>query len=212
MAKASMPYVVRVGDHIEGIAHRFGVGVDEILGEPRNGTLRDKRGDFSMLCSGDLLYVPEVEPVSFQLAVGTTNEFVSHIPSVDVHLTLIDGQDPIANSAYTVDGAGDPIQGTTDGTGHLSFAVAVTVRTVRSVLTDSGRSFDISVGGLDPIEETSGVQMRLAHLGFYTGPLDGELNDHTRAGITAFQVQQELEPTGEPDENTLSALKKAHGG
>lgn len=211
MAKDTIAYVVRSGDHIEEIAHRFGATPEEIRADPSNADLADKRGDMSMLCAGDVLYVPKRERKFLPLTVGATNKLVAKIPKVDIHLDLVDGQDPIMNAPYTIDGAGEQIQGTTDAVGHVSFSVPVTARTVHLVLTDTGRSFDVSVGGLDPLEETSGVQMRLAHLGLYNGPLDGRLSDHTRAGVMAFQAQQKLAPTGELDDKTLAALKDAHG-
>jgi hypothetical protein len=211
MSTSVVAYVVRSGDHIQEIAHRFGTTPDAIRAESGNADLLQRRGDLSMLCAGDLLNVPQPKRKYISLVVGATNRLVAQIPKVDVHLNLTDGEDPITNAAYTIEGADAPIEGTTDAAGHVSFSVPVTVRTVRLVLTDTRQSFDIAVGGLDPIEETTGVQMRLAHLGLYNGPPDGRLSDHTRSGIKAFQAQQKLPITGELDDKTLSALKDTHG-
>jgi hypothetical protein len=211
MGDDTTPFVVRAGDHLEAIAHRFGVTADAIRNAPSNAKLAKKRGDMSMLAAGDVLYIPARKRKFLPVSVGSSNNFVAAIPKVTVHLNLADGQSKHANVAYTVDGAGPQIKGTTDGDGHVTFSVPVTVRTVRMTLTDTGHVFDVSVGGLDPIEETSGVQMRLAHLGFYGGPIDGLLSDHMRAGIRAFQAQQKMNVTGEPDDATLAALKDAHG-
>jgi len=212
MAGTTTPFVVRSGDHLEAIAHQFGVTANAIRNEPSNANLVKKRGDMSMLAAGDVLYIPARERRKFlPVAVGSSNKFVATVPKVTVHLDLADGKSKHANVNYTVDGAGPQTKGTTDGDGHVTFSVPVTVRTVRLTLSDTGHAFDVQVGGLDPIEETSGVQMRLAHLGFYGGPLDGRLSDHTRAAIRAFQAHQKMNVTGEADDATLAALKEAHG-
>jgi Putative peptidoglycan binding domain len=205
------PFVVRAGDHIEQIAHSFGVPSDAIRSEPANSGLVKKRGSLAMLAAGDILYVPVRQRTFLPVTTGSVNKFVAVVPEVEVHLDLTDDKGAIANAAYMVDGAGATIQGTTDGKGHVRLSVPMTARVVRLTLTDSGIAFEISVGGLDPIEETSGVQMRLAHLGFYGGPLDGSLSEHTRAGIKAFQAHEKLTVTGALDDATLSALKDAHG-
>jgi peptidoglycan hydrolase-like protein with peptidoglycan-binding domain len=165
----------------------------------------------SMLVAGDLLYVQEPEPEWRSLTAGSENTFVTEVPTVEVHLNLVDGKDPIANAQYSVEGVDPPLQGTTDGDGHVNLSVPVTTQRLKLTLTETGHVFNISVGGLDPIDETSGVQMRLAHLGLYNGPMDGQLSDHTRAAIAAFQAQQGAEPTGELDDKTRSALEDAHG-
>jgi hypothetical protein len=211
MGDNSTPFVVRAGDHVEAIAHKFGVTADAIRNEPSNAKLAEKRGNMSMLAAGDVLYIPARKRTFLPVSVGSSNKFVATIPKVTMHLNLADGKSKHANVGYTVDGAGPRIKGTTDGDGHVSFDVPLIVRTVRLTLADTGHVFDVSVGGLDPIEETSGVQMRLAHLGFYAGPLDGTLSDHTRAAIRAFQAHQKMSVTGEPDDATRSALKDAHG-
>jgi peptidoglycan hydrolase-like protein with peptidoglycan-binding domain len=69
----------------------------------------------------------------------------------------------------------------------------------------------MDVGGLDPVEETSGVQKRLVNLGHYRGPVDGEPSVDLTAAIRAFQSANGLEPTGEPDDATREKLRKVHG-
>ncbi len=211
MAATTTPFVCQSGDHLEAIAHRFGVTADAIRNEPSNAKLAKKRGDMSMLAAGDVLYIPARERTFAAASVGSSNKFVAQVPKVQLHLNLADGESKHANVPFTVDGAGPQMKGTTDGDGHVNIAVPVTVKSIRLTLSDTGHTFDVSVGGLDPIEETSGVQMRLQHLGFYGGPINGDLSDHTRAGIRAFQTSQKMDATGEPDDATLDALKKAHG-
>jgi lysozyme len=53
---------------------------------------------------------------------------------------------------------------------------------------------DLEIGYLNPPSETgdegvSGMQARLANLGFDPGPVDGQLGPRTKAAIRAFQAQ-----------------------
>jgi hypothetical protein len=72
------------------------------------------------------------------------------------------------------------------------------------------REVKLSLGELEPLTEVTGVQARLANLGFEPGPVDGELGPRTQAALQV-QAQHDLDPTGNIDDKTISALKKRHG-
>lgn len=50
------------------------------------------------------------------------------------------------------------------------------------------------------------VQLVLEDEGFDPGPIDGILGPKTREAIKKFQMEKELEPTGEIDEQTFDRL------
>lgn len=52
------------------------------------------------------------------------------------------------------------------------------------------------------------AQAVLQSQGFYTGPVDGELNADTKAAIRRYQIRNQLEATGELTAETASALNK----
>ena len=64
------------------------------------------------------------------------------------------------------------------------------------------------VTSLLPAEQRQilGLQLALVRHGISPGPLDGKMGSQTRSAIRAFQFQQMIEATGEPDEPTLLAL------
>jgi N-acetylmuramoyl-L-alanine amidase len=68
----------------------------------------------------------------------------------------------------------------------------------------------LAVGHLDPDETTSGVQARLANLGYYAGPIDGEMNDATREAVIAFRLAELGDETDVVDDAFTEALVKAH--
>jgi peptidoglycan hydrolase-like protein with peptidoglycan-binding domain/ABC-type branched-subunit amino acid transport system substrate-binding protein len=55
------------------------------------------------------------------------------------------------------------------------------------------------------------IQIALTELGYYTGPIDGQMNDEFRAAIAAFQTDAGLEATGELDAATIQAIQDALG-
>ena len=61
-------------------------------------------------------------------------------------------------------------------------------------------------GNLLPDQVIYNVQRALKELGYYTGALNGSLGPATRAAISAFQEDNDLEITGVVDEATVEAL------
>jgi N-acetylmuramoyl-L-alanine amidase len=207
----TLPYVVRDCDHIEDIAQRFGITSDAIREEPKNAALVASRGDLSMLAAGDVLYVTPPDPNWLPLDTGSTNSLTASGAKVDVRVNLLDASGPISGAAYTIEGLDSSISDTTDPSGLVKFTAPTTARSVLLTLTATGQVFEIRIGGLDPLTETTGVKMRLSHLGFYSGPLDDANDDHLQWAIQAFQSSKGLEPSGEIDDATRSALTDTHG-
>jgi hypothetical protein len=204
-------YVARKGDHLERIAYRFSLPKDAIWSAKENEKLRELRGDGNILCPGDLVFLPRRrEPEPRDLAVGSANRFTAQVPKARVEMTLADGGEPIANEPYRVLELRG-IAGQTDGTGKLSFEVPVTLRRVRLRLEGRNVILPLSIGGLDPLHELTGVQARLLHLGHYHGPVDGRQSVATGAGLRDFQRAKGLVPSGIADAATLEALREAYG-
>jgi len=78
----------------------------------------------------------------------------------------------------------------------------------------TAEKFVFNLGHIDPITEISGVQGRLANLGMYSGPIDGESSQELTEAIRAFQRKNlsESEATGLMDDKTRDKLKQLHGG
>ena len=52
------PYVVRQGEHLAGIAARYGFDPQPVWEHEANSELREQRRDPQILAPGDLLYIP----------------------------------------------------------------------------------------------------------------------------------------------------------
>jgi carboxyl-terminal processing protease len=47
-------------------------------------------------------------------------------------------------------------------------------------------------------------------MGYDAGKVDGTLNDQTRSALSRFQADNDLEPTGELDDETVKKLMEVH--
>ncbi|MEJ2692035.1 MAG: peptidoglycan-binding domain-containing protein [Candidatus Thiodiazotropha sp.] len=70
----------------------------------------------------------------------------------------------------------------------------------------------IRLGELDPVNEVSGIQQRLSHLGYAPGEIDGLMGPKTRGAVILFQEDQRdgdpmLEVDGIPGPKTQRALE-----
>jgi len=60
----------------------------------------------------------------------------------------------------------------------------------------------------DADESVRSAQAQLQSAGYYTGPLDGQINAETKAALRRYQIRNELEPSGELTPETTTALSK----
>lgn len=204
-------HVVRAGEHLAQIAHDHGLDPEEVWNHPKNSELRERRKDMNILSEGDVTFLPVEEPVPLPLKEGAWNRFSVIVPELETHLVFTDARGPFSGESYVIEGLGEPIDGTTDGDGKLTITAPVTAKMARVRFKNRGRGFSVLLGEMDPITEPSGVQIRLAQLGYMKGTPSGELDEATAAALRAFQEAKGLARTGAMDAPTLDALKDAYG-
>lgn len=210
--------VVRQGEYLAKLAHRFGFDAAAVWNDAANAALRERRQNPEQLQPGDVLHVPDApaDP-GLRVARGATLRASARAPEVEIALRLT-GRDGAlrAGVAFHVEGVTpEPITGTIDGAGIARFRVPVTVETCRLVLS-TGRAYVVRVGHMDPATETSGALKRLAHLGHARSltpeDLDTDLGrDAFAAALRRFQRDAGIAPTGELDDATAAALVERHG-
>lgn len=204
-------HVVRAGEHLAKIAHDAGLDPDELWNHPKNTELREKRKDKNILCEGDVLVLPVEEAAPLPLKIGQANRFSVVVPEVETHLRFADARGPFTGEAYAVEGLDEPITGTTDGDGKLTITAPVAAKIAKVRFEKRGLGFTVLLGEMDPISETSGIQLRLTLLGYLKGTPSGELDDATTSALRAFQEAKGLGQTGAMDQPTLDALEGAYG-
>jgi hypothetical protein len=200
------PYVICRGDFVARVANAFGFDADSVWNDPSNDDLRSLRQNPNILLAGDVLYIPDQvdkQPVAHDLASGSTNNFVSPTPPTVTVKHKFVGSDTstYASRAYTVDELEDLTGLQTDGDGVVTFDVPVTLDTATVVFTDTGESWALSIGGLDPIDTAIGVFQRLQNLGHIDGDVDFNENDLDviRAGLCSLKGAQATDDDPPPD-------------
>lgn len=120
--------------------------------------------------------------------------------------------EPRKDLAYRLEIGELTYEGKTDGDGILEQLIPPDAGTGRLILepgTPNETVLPLNLGHLDPIEDVSGVKQRLANLTFPCGD-DDELTPELAAALRAFQAKHGLDVTGELDDETRDAIKKAH--
>jgi hypothetical protein len=204
------PYVVIQGDYLEKLAQTLGFDPDEVWNDPKNADLARLR-DPNRLYPGDILYVPDREETWLPLRDGTANLYIAKTRWTTVRLVF----PHLLGEPYVIRGLGEPQEGTTSGEGEVEIKVPVHVREVQILFPGPNITFPVHVGDMDPIEEQAGVRKRLQNLGFYEEPAadDGEGDEEAalQAAIHAFQMDNDLLPTGTLDEETKAKLLERYG-
>lgn len=208
-----MPYhVVQQGETLGSIAHRCGVTPESVWDASENAELRELRGEGNILRPGDVLFVEEGEPPLIEsLDVGGSNRFKAQIPMHWINLNFDHNGEPVANESYELVAEGQRLEGTSDGQGRVRLSLRVTSRRARLTFPGRRLSYQLDVGGLDPIEEMTGVQTRLRQLGFFGGEIDGRESRELTQSLLRFQQMHGLTESGQADAETRARLQEEHG-
>jgi len=101
-----------------------------------------------------------------------------------------------------------------DGTMELDLPENTEHVVVKLFLGNADQPFEthqLRVGHLDPIQEVAGVQARLANLGYYAGPINGQLDEATLRAISTFRSLIMGDSSSDIDGAFINALDDAHG-
>lgn len=201
-----------------------------IWNDPHNAALKQNCLP-EILFPGDRLYIPDKTSKTASGATGQEHHFVLKAAAGETLRVKVLGADgsPVAHQQFRLTVGSQKFTGVTTGDGE---AVVSGIQPQGSHkgsldLVGSGLTFPVAVGSLNPAQEkksadpagydngVSGVQMRLANLGFDPGPPDGALGPQTCSAIQLLQstvMHRPLEScTGELDSETRSAIIKAYG-
>lgn len=205
---------VAQGECVGSIAARYGIAWRTIWDHADNRALRERARDPSALLPGDVLFVPTAAPRWEARPTGASHRFTLKPSEAEVRLRLLDRDQPVAGAKYMFYVTGrdaPPREGTTDGDGRLVEKVPVDAREATVELPERRLRYRLKLGHLDPVGEVSGAQARLRQLGYYDGPVTGELDDDTALALWGLQLREGLPATGELDAATQDALRRAYG-
>lgn len=201
---------VRPGDCVTSLAKANGLITDRIWSHAANAGLKSERSDPNVLLPGDEIEVPDKETKTLGRGTDSRHRFKRKQVPAKLRLRLLHNGKPRADAAYSLDVDGTLLEGRTDGDGRLEHRIPPDAREGTLTLKATGEVYPLNLGKLDPVEDDTGLQQRLANLGLYRHAVDGRVGPKTRAALALFQAREGLEATGEPDDATREALRKAH--
>ncbi|MCH8806992.1 MAG: peptidoglycan-binding protein [Planctomycetes bacterium] len=209
-------YVVKRGDCVSSIAAVEGHLWQTIWDDAANAELKEIRKDPNVLATGDRLTIP---PLKERTETGQTDmrhKFVRVGQPTIFRLRLAQNGKPIANRPYTIQfECGHKVSSATNDEGRLQCPMPSTARRAKLCVQEKDETleYDLKFGHLEPVEHLTGVQQRLRHFGYYSGPTNGTQNKQTTAALKSFQQPKarELETTGDPDDPTRARLRDEHG-
>lgn len=207
-------YIVQQGDCISSIAYNHGLFPDTVWNDPANSELKQLRKDPNVLMPGDVVYVRDIELKEEACATEKRHRFRRKgVPSKLIIHFYRKGV-PRANESYILTIEGVLSHGKTDAQGAVQIPIPPDAASGRISFTKFGDAYDIDLGALDPITEISGIQGRLSNLGYYSGPIDGQINEQLTQAIRAFKTARNptQEPDGDLDEPTRKQIQQASGG
>ncbi len=204
----SMPraHVVRVGEDIGSIAAAYGFFPSTLWEHPNNDELRGRRGNGYVLQPGDVVAVPELERQSMTVQTNMCHRF--RRKGVPERFKVQLAQEGIARAdvPFTLIVDGQTFEGTTDAEGRIDIWIPPDARTGKLVLGPD-ESYELALGGLDPVETDDGLRTRLRNLGHLS---DGDDDVALAAAVASFQSVEGLDVTGTADDQTRDALLTAH--
>ena len=232
-------YTIQEGDCIDSIAYAHGLSWEKVWNDPNNSKLRGLR-DPNMLLPGDKLFIPEKELRIERASTEQKHRFKRKDVPAKLHLCFIDDKrQPRADIGYTLVVNGNFIEGTTDANGCIEESIQPDTQKVILIVhppqadqdedsdqqvytgpptqqptTMQGQQaiekYEIQLGAIDPISETSGIQERLNNLGYDLVNSTGEMDNPTRNALRHFQSQHDIEVTGSVNDETRQKLEEVH--
>jgi len=213
-------YIVADGECVSSIAFENGFFWQTLWNHPANAALKTLRKNPNVLMTGDVVHIPDLTVKQEPGANETRHQFVLKGVPEFLRLKLLDSKhQPRANLDYVIVIDGNSRRGQTDGTGELKESIPPNAKSGKLILGQPmpgkphvpRQVINLQLGNLDPVTKVTGLKARLANLGFYKGPLDGNLDAATQAAISRFQTKQQLPVTGQPDAATQAQLQQSHG-
>lgn len=214
MAGEGIRYTVKDGDTTASLAFKAGLFWETVWDHAENSDLKQRRKDQNTLLPGDVIFIPEIEPKEESAATAQKHRYrLKGVPE-KLRLQLLNLENkPLANEPYRLFIDDRPaIEGSLDGQGVLEHFVPPDAREGRLLVGRNAAwgDYTLKFGHLHPLDELSGVQRRLANLGYYSGAVDGTDNKRLRDAVRAFRMDFGMKPTGTISKQFLDKLAEIH--
>ena len=202
----STNHVVQDNDCFSSLGEKYGIPWQTLWNHPQNAALKQKRKNPNVLMAGDVVFIPDKKVKEESGATDKTHKFKKKTEKVWLRLRLLEEDKPRKNLKYTLEIGDEKITGTTDGNGKLEQKIRASATEAKLITKED--IFHLSIGRLDPIDETSGAEQRLRNLGYLgKGSTAADLTKAT----TDFQEKKGLDKNGALNDATKNQLRDSHG-
>jgi N-acetylmuramoyl-L-alanine amidase len=179
----------------------------------KNESIKALRKKPTCLREGDWVYIPDLTIREESCVTEKRHRFCRLGVPAYLHIRLMRDNKPRANLEYQLIIDVISVSGKTNDDGELHERIPPDARRgiLRTREGDRWSQVNLNLGELDPHKHKSGARARLANLGYSPGSEEDEnAVDMLRAAIRAFQELEQLQITGELNEQTQSQLEKLH--
>jgi N-acetylmuramoyl-L-alanine amidase len=210
-------HIVKQGEYLAKIAAQYGFSNWKPIWEhPDNAALKTKRKSPNVLLPGDSIVIPEVEAQRFTVPTGQVHRFQLKRLPLQLRLVVKDfGNQPLADTACTLEVKGKPKELVTDGAGMVELPIPRdaedAVLTFKDPLVPFDVQIPIKIGHLDPADTLAGQKARLRNLGYFGGLLEGPEDDAFRHAVQEFQCDHDLAVDGVCGPLTQAKLEEEYG-
>ncbi|MBN1766856.1 MAG: peptidoglycan-binding protein [Sedimentisphaerales bacterium] len=203
-------HTVKQGDCIASIAMKYGFWGKTLWNLSENSELKKIRKDPNILLPGDTVFIPEKEIKEESCETEKKHRFRRKGVPEKLRIVLKVEGEPRADAKCHILIDGRLTEDVTDSEGRLTIAIPPNAQKGKVTLVDGGEEFELDLGGLDPITEITGVQARLANLGFDLD-VTGHMDQKTKDAIKEFQRRHDLTVTDELNDDLRNKLKEVFG-
>jgi N-acetylmuramoyl-L-alanine amidase len=201
-------HTVKQGECLSSIAARYGLSDwKRIYDDPGNAELKKKRPYPNILAPGDEVAIPEPSQKTIEAATERVHRFVVKTQTVKLRLALLDPYGtPYEGKSFVITAGVKEIKRRTGQGGLIECDVPAQEQSahLRVWLDDDDPDphidWDLAIGHLDPIDMLTGVQARLANLG-YRCAVTGEYDQATLTALRRFRAGNGLSVDDSPDSN-----------
>jgi N-acetylmuramoyl-L-alanine amidase len=208
-------FTIRLGDCLASLAFERGI-VDyrKLVDDPANAEVMAKRPNPDVLVEGDVLVVPDRVPKVIQVASGAHHKL--RVSQLVVLLKVVvhdDSGAALAGKKYHLTVGTALFEGATGSDGSIEHAIPPAARsgTLDLWLTNEpgieAYRFPLELGALEHESIDRACWSRLENLGFVVDHRVGAAD-----AVRGFQLREGLDVTGELDDGTRAALRRAHEG
>ncbi len=206
-------HTVQQGECLSSIAATYGFAWQTVYRAQENAELRPLRPNPNLLFAGDVVVIPQREPVGRSVPTGAEHTFRVGRQMKRLHLEFRHDGVPEDGVEFRILGVtAEAIVGVTDENGAID--VLIPSRAERARVQCGEDHYDVYIGHLDPLhaEEASDPRAlladRLRNLGVECAD---NSSDALEQAVAHFQALSGLPATGEVDADTLTALERTHG-